>query len=143
MAEPHTRHRRERPLVMSKPRGQLCYHLQQVLDVHPLPLVSVRRCHGLLQRRKRRMHSACFLFLPLVGDDSFDGECDPRLEWLPRFCVGWELPACFSPRVQFEFSTCLLIVLVASPFFVRQDLYYGLHHRVEEPDVRSSSFRFW
>ena len=22
--------------------------------------------------------------------------------WLSRFCVGWEMPACFYPRVQLE-----------------------------------------
>ena len=39
------------------------------------------------------------LLLPVAGNNTFDGEDDARPDWLPRLCVGWEMPVCFYPHV--------------------------------------------
>ena len=77
--------------------------LTKILNLHPPLVGSVVRYWYLFQRHERRapLVTICF-FLPLAGYHTFYGEDDPRPVWLPRLCAGWEMPACFHPRVQLE-----------------------------------------
>ena len=46
----------------------------------------------------RRRERGCFFHLWAL--ETFDGEDDPRPDWLPRLCVRWEMPACLYTRAQ-------------------------------------------
>ena len=97
------------------------------------------------------------LLLPFVGGGSFDGEADPRPDWLPKLCAGWEAPACFHLRVQFEELRvlgacydrlyCLRFPLIWKAqssilVLVHWNLLGGLQHCHEEPDGWTSSLFF-
>ena len=88
----------------------------RILDLHPPLLVSVLRFHDLLQRRKRKVHSVCFLlFLPFGGNESFVGENDRDLGGCPGFALVWKRLYALI-HVLSDLSVLILIIYSAYTF---------------------------
>ena len=87
----------------------------RILDLYPPLLVSVLRFHDLLQRRKRRVHSVCFLFLPFGGNESFVSENDRDLGGCPGFALVWK-NLCALIHVLSDLSVLILNIFIAYAF---------------------------